>query len=68
VGSNPWGVAFDGANIWVANSGSNNVTKLLAATGALLGTFPVGSNPKAVAFDGANIWVANWGSKSVSKL
>jgi hypothetical protein len=24
----PSGVAFDGANIWVANQGSNNVSKL----------------------------------------
>jgi len=28
VGSQPIGVAFDGANIWVANQLSNNVTKL----------------------------------------
>jgi len=27
VGFNPEGVAFDGANIWVANKGSNSVTK-----------------------------------------
>jgi len=61
-------VAFDGTNIWVANSGSNSVTKLLASTGATLGTFGVGSVPVAVAFDGANIWVANKGSNSVSKI
>jgi len=28
VGSYPIGIAFDGANIWVANNGSDNVTKL----------------------------------------
>jgi YVTN family beta-propeller protein len=61
-------VAFDGTNIWVANSGSNTVTKLLAATGALVGTYPVGSFPFGVAFDGANIWVTNEGSNTVSKL
>jgi DNA-binding beta-propeller fold protein YncE len=27
---NPAGVAFDGTNIWVANSGSGTVTKLAA--------------------------------------
>ena len=27
VGTNPLGVAFDGANIWVANQGSNTVSK-----------------------------------------
>ena len=28
VGSFPLGVAFDGANIWVANNGSDTVSKL----------------------------------------
>jgi hypothetical protein len=27
VGTNPAGVAFDGANVWVANDGSNTVSK-----------------------------------------
>src|SRR4029077_19687998 len=39
VGSYPIGVAFDGSNIWVANSGSNTVTKLRASDGTTLGTF-----------------------------
>src|SRR5512139_2211454 len=38
VGTSPMGIAFDGANIWVANSGSNNVTKLRASDGAHLGS------------------------------
>src|ERR1700735_4490471 len=45
VGSGPQGVAFDGADIWVANSNSNTVTKLQANNGAVLGTFAVGTNP-----------------------
>jgi DNA-binding beta-propeller fold protein YncE len=28
VGSIPFGVAFDGANVWVANYNSNTVSKL----------------------------------------
>lgn len=28
AGSSPFGVAFDGANMWVANFGTNQVTKL----------------------------------------
>ncbi len=46
------------------------MTKLLAATGAVLGTFSVGDSscPTGVAFDGANIWVANYGGRTVSKL
>jgi DNA-binding beta-propeller fold protein YncE len=68
VGVGPFGVAFDGANIWVTNLTSNNVTKLQASDGRVLGTFAVGMNPDSVAFDGANIWVANTGSNTVSKL
>ena len=52
-------MAFDGANIWVTNFGSNNVTTLQTTTGTVLATTSVGINPFGVAFDGANIWVAN---------
>jgi hypothetical protein len=38
VGVHPAQMAFDGANIWVANYGSNTVTKLWARDGALLKT------------------------------
>jgi hypothetical protein len=68
VFSGPIGVAFDGANIWVANALSNTVSKLRASDGTSLGTFTVGSGPSGVAFDGANIWVANFGSNTVSKF
>ncbi len=68
VGTNPRGLAFDGANIWVANNIVNSMTKLRASDGALQGTFAVGTNPFGVAFDGVNIWVANNGSNNVTKL
>ncbi len=55
VGSFAGGVAFDGANIWVTSSGSNNVTKLRASDGANLGTFDVGGATVGIAFDGTNI-------------
>ena len=61
-------MAFDGTSIWVANGGSDNVTKLRASDGAALGTFLVGSSPDAVAFDGTSIWVANADSHDVTKL
>ena len=59
VGTGPRDIAFDGANIWVANNGSNNVTELQASTGLVLGTFSVGAAPRGIAFDGVNIWVTN---------
>jgi hypothetical protein len=68
VGTNPIGVAFDGANIWVANQSSNNVTKLRANDGSVLGTYSVGTWPNGIAFDGANIWVTNSSSNNVTKL
>jgi outer membrane protein assembly factor BamB len=68
AGTNPVGVAFDGANIWVANFSSNNVTKLQASDGKVIGSFSVGTNPNDMAFDGANIWVSNFSSNNVAKL
>ena len=68
VGNGPQGVAFDGADVWVANSLSNNVTKLRGSDGAVLGTFAAGSGPHGLVFDGANIWVANQLSNNVTKL
>src|SRR5205823_10973953 len=59
VQNQPFGVVFDGANVWVVNKIDSSVTKLRASDGAVLGTFPVGSEPRGVAFDGANIWVTN---------
>jgi len=65
---NPNGLAFDGASMWVVNYSSNNVMKLRASDGAVVGSFNVGANPYAAAFDGANIWVTNSNSGTISKL
>jgi len=54
--------------MWVAISGSNNVTKLLATTGEVVSTYAVGSGPTAIAFDGTNMWVVNNGSNTVTEL
>jgi hypothetical protein len=73
TGTNPsQGIAFDGTNIWAANTGTNSapqhtVTKL-SPSGQILGTFTVGSAPEAMAFDGFSIWVSNNNSGTVSQL
>ena len=66
----PWGICFDGANIWVTDAryDSRTVSKLRASDGASLGTYTVGTGPQGVCFDGANIWVTNSGDNTVSKL
>ena len=68
VGFYPYGVAFDGANIWVTNSGSVSVTKLRASDRTVLCTYNVGLNPRGVVFDGTNIWVVNYDSGTITKF
>ena len=68
AGRSPEAILFDGTDIWVANQFSDNVMKLSASDGTILGTFPTGNKPAALAYDGENIWVANSQSASVTKL
>jgi len=69
VGNQPYGVAFDGANVWVANFADNTVSKVRVTDGAVLGTFPAGGfEPYGVTFDGANVWVSNLDRGTVTKL
>ena len=67
-GINPNGMCSDGTNIWIANRGSNNVTKMRMSDGSVIGTYPVGSGPRRLYYDGTNIWVTNSDSSSVTKL
>ena len=68
--TSPWGVVFDGANVWTANYVSNNVTRINPSTGA--GTnfaLPPGArSPVGVVFDGANVWTTNRGSNNVTRI
>jgi YVTN family beta-propeller protein len=55
--------------VWVANSRSNNVTKLDSATGEVIGTYNAGDGPWGIAIDASgNVWVANYISNNVTKL
>ena len=68
VGKQPYGLAFDGANIWSANYEDRTVTKLRASDGENLGTFQAGGSPIGIVFDGANMWVPDSGGSTVTKL
>jgi len=60
VGSHPVALAFDGRSMWVGNYSSNNVTRILTATGTVAGTYAIPGNcPTGVAFDGVNVWVCS---------
>ena len=67
VGTTPRAICFDGANIWVANSASGNVTEINASTAGSIGNFTAGTGPDGICFDGAFVWVAD-NNGTVTKL
>ena len=70
VGDEPRGlvVSPDGTLLYVANSGSDNVSVVNALSGATLTTIPVGDYPIGLALspDGSRLYVGNAGSDNVS--
>ena len=68
VGTEPLSICFDGASIWVADTGANNVTKLSASTGGTIGAYSAEAQPYAICFDGSCIWVAGINGNYVTKL
>jgi DNA-binding beta-propeller fold protein YncE len=58
VGSTPYGLAFDGTNIWTTDFFGNAVIKVRASDGAILGSYGI-FEPIFVACDGASVWVTN---------
>ncbi len=61
--SNPTGILFDGANVWVTDVG--NLFKL-DSSGAILQTVTVGPGAQFPVFDGVNIWVPGDGLNTLS--
>jgi len=65
----PFGLAFDGANIWVTQQDHGWVTKLRASDGRVLGTFGVGGRDlTAIAVDAGSVWVTDFVGNNVTKL
>lgn len=67
--ANPFGITFDGANLWVTNAGSDSVTKM-TTNGAILATYHtgMGSSVANAFFAGTNIWVQNDHSNTITAL
>lgn len=68
VGNNPYGQCIANGHYWCANTGSDSVTVLDAATGAFLATIGglVGGPSNgigAVIFDGTSIWIPTQNSR-----
>ena len=68
VGGAPWAIAFDGANMWVANYNSWNVKVIRVSDGYTVMTPATGAYPEGIAFDGINMWVANYYGNNISVL
>src|SRR5205823_1326435 len=69
IGGTPSGLAFDGANLWVADTMNNTLVKVSASDGAILGRFAAHeplSGP--LAFDGVAIWAGLRHSQGVLKV
>ncbi|NDJ14514.1 MAG: hypothetical protein EBY17_25515, partial [Acidobacteriia bacterium] len=67
TGSSPRAITIDsGGNVYTANSGSNNVTKITpGGVSSILGT--TGNTPYAITIDsGGNVYTANSGSNNVT--
>jgi hypothetical protein len=61
----PYGILYDGANIWVTDLGAGTLLKL-DKNANILQTISVGGAPQFPAFDGENIWVPNTGTNSIT--
>lgn len=78
VGTRPVASTWDGANVWVANQNSDNISVVDDVLWKNINTFTVGYTPSSLAFDGTYIWVAltregkvaliNRGNYNISKL
>ena len=71
--NNPNGILFDSkGNLWLANSGDNNVLELSisisSCTATTLNTITTGiSSPTRLAFDSSgNLWVTNLGNNTIT--
>ena len=68
VGDGPYGIAFTGTNIYIANYLDNTVSVIDPTNNTATGTVPVGLGPVGVAFNGTNIYVANYTDDTVSVI
>jgi YVTN family beta-propeller protein len=59
VGKKPFGVTRAGGAVWVANTGSDSVTRIDVKTGAASDPIPAGHEPYFIAADQNTVFVAN---------
>jgi YVTN family beta-propeller protein len=62
------GVAVDGASVWVANRGANNVWRFSPETNQRIDVISVSPQPTAIATGGGAVWVADTGFDAVTRV
>jgi DNA-binding beta-propeller fold protein YncE len=61
----PFGLVFDGSNMWVTDYANQTIDKMDSG-GGFIQIITVGNKPLTPAFDGTNIWVPNSADNSIS--
>lgn len=62
VGSRPTGLSVTDDAVWVANSGSNTVSRIDPHTDEVAATIPVPERPYRIAADSQGVWVTSLGA------
>jgi hypothetical protein len=55
--SQPAGILFDGANLWVTDAGDTSLKRVDTNTGAVLQTIALSGSVRYPVFDGTNLWI-----------
>jgi len=70
-GPQPWGMTYDGTNLWVVDFAEKSISKMNPSTGAVLATYPTPDTSggcKGVTWDGTNLCVMGWTSSVIYKM
>lgn len=68
AGTEPWGVDFQGDDIWITDTSDNSIKKI-DRTGSVLISFAApGSSPRGIAFDGTDLWVVDSAEARIYQL
>lgn len=66
-GTNPYGITFDGSNLWVSNAGIAGLTQM-SRTGTVIRTVSTPSATLYSAYDGTFIWTTAFTANMVTKI
>jgi hypothetical protein len=70
LGNRPYGIAFDGTNVWTANFGPPGSVSIISAQApySVLTKTTGFNSPVGILYDGAHIWVTDYGAGTLLKL